>query len=96
VLTALFPHHVVGDLSSRCFAWPLGESDRETNVSVVDGEEVRRCDDEGDMMCNSGWDTRAGLGCNPSWTTHFSLNFLTGIANPKLKAPFSPGSGNQD
>ena len=25
-------------------------------MSVVDGEEVRRCDDEGDMMCNSGWD----------------------------------------
>jgi hypothetical protein len=56
VLPALFPHHVVGDLSTRCFAWPLGESDRETNMSVVDGEEVRRCDDEGDMMCNSGWD----------------------------------------
>ena len=30
--------------------------------------------------------TNAGLGSNPSWETPFSPGFLTGIANPGLKA----------
>jgi hypothetical protein len=35
--------------------------------------------------------TSVGLSISPGWKTPFSLRFPTVIANPGLKAPFSPG-----